>query len=134
MRKMILLIEGASDCISRKKKTLIKTIHKLGKLPGIGVAFTIRKNGQYTTYQSVDRAGFPPSKKQLVSRPPGSIAKPSYLLPHDVEAQIQQRSAKKLQLNLSKIESEEKNLNGNGSMARVENSSGENVHNLPTIE
>jgi hypothetical protein len=66
-----------NEAISRKKKTLIKNIHKLGKLPGIDVAFTIRQNGQYTTYQSVDRADFPPSKKQLVSRPPGSINKPS---------------------------------------------------------
>jgi len=48
---------------------------------------------------------------------------PNILLPHDVEAQIQQRSAKKLQLDLSKVESEEKDLNRNGSFARVENSS-----------
>ena len=40
--------------IKRKKKTVIKNIHKLRKLPGIDVAFTIRQNGQYTTYQSVD--------------------------------------------------------------------------------
>jgi hypothetical protein len=56
------------------------------------------------------------------------------LLPHDVEAQIQQRSARKLQLDLSKIESKEKDLNRNGSIARVENSSGENAHILPAIE
>ena len=66
-----------NKAINRKKKTLIKNFHKLGKLPGIDVAFTIRQNRQYTTYQSVDRADFPPSKKQLVSRPPGSIDKPS---------------------------------------------------------
>jgi hypothetical protein len=64
-----------NEAISRKKKTLIKNIHNFGKLPSIDVAFTIRQNGQYTTYQSVDRADFPPSKKQLVSRPPGSINK-----------------------------------------------------------
>jgi hypothetical protein len=61
-----------NEAISRKKKTLIKNIHKLGKLPSIDVAFTIRQNGQYTTYQSVDRVDFPLLKKQLVSRPPGS--------------------------------------------------------------
>jgi hypothetical protein len=55
---------------------------------------------------------------------------PNILLPHDVEAQIQQRSAKKLQLDLSKVESEEKDLNRNRSIARVENSSGENAHIL----
>jgi hypothetical protein len=66
-----------NEAISRKKKTLIKNIHKLGKLPGIDVAFTIRQNGQYTTYQSVDRADFPPLKKQLVSRAQDSIDKPS---------------------------------------------------------
>jgi hypothetical protein len=62
-----------SEAISRKKKTLIKNIHKLGKLPNINVAFAIRQNGQYTTYQSVDRADFPLSKKQLVSKSPDSI-------------------------------------------------------------
>jgi hypothetical protein len=51
---------------------------------------------------------------------------PNILLPHDVEAQIQ-RFAKKPQLDLLKIESQEKDLNGNGSIARVENSSGENA-------
>ena len=59
---------------------------------------------------------------------------PNILLPHDIEAQIQQRSAKKPQLDLSKIESEEKDLNRNGSITRVENSSGENAHILPAIE
>ena len=66
-----------NEAISRKKKTIIKNIHKLGKLPGIDLAFTICQNGQYTTYQSADRADFPPSKKQLVSRPQDSINKPS---------------------------------------------------------
>jgi hypothetical protein len=59
---------------------------------------------------------------------------PNILLPHDVEAQIQQRSAKKLQLDLSKVESEEKDLNRNRSIARVENSSGENAHILSPIK
>jgi hypothetical protein len=58
-----------NEAISRKKKTLIKNIHELGKLPGIDVAFTICQNGHFTTYQSVDQVDFPPSKKQLVSRP-----------------------------------------------------------------
>jgi hypothetical protein len=50
---------------------------------------------------------------------------PNILLPRDIEAQIQQRSLKKSQPDLSKIESQEKDLKGNGSIARVENSSGE---------
>ena len=49
------------------------------------------------------------------------------LLPHDIEAQIQQRSIKKPQLDLSKIKSQEKDLNKNGSIIRVENSSRENT-------
>jgi hypothetical protein len=57
-----------NEAIKRKKKTVIENIHKLGKLPGIDVAFTIRQNGQYTTYQSVDRADFPLLKEQIVSR------------------------------------------------------------------
>jgi hypothetical protein len=102
------------------------------------VAFTIRQNGQYTTYQSADRVDFPPSKEQIVSRPSGldgrtklnlsqmcSYPVPNILLPYNIEAQIQQRSSKKSQRDLSKIESQEKDLNGNGSIARVENSSAE---------
>jgi hypothetical protein len=34
-----------NEAISKKKKTLIKNIHKLGKLPGIDMSFTIRQNG-----------------------------------------------------------------------------------------
>ena len=45
------------------------------------------------------------------------------LLPHDIEAQIQQRSVKKAQLDSSKVESQEKDLNRNGGIARVENNS-----------
>jgi hypothetical protein len=54
------------------------------------------------------------------------ISRPKILLPHDVEAQIQQPSAKKPQLDLSKIESEEKDANGITDIARVENSPREN--------
>jgi hypothetical protein len=62
-----------SEAVRRKKKTVIKNIHKLGQLPGIDVALVIRQNRQYTTYQSVDRADFPPSKEQIVSRSLDSI-------------------------------------------------------------
>jgi hypothetical protein len=67
----------------------------------------------------------------------GSYPVPNILLPHDIEAQIQQRSSKKSQPDLSKIESQEKDLNGNRSIARIENSSAkENAqsHILSTIE
>jgi hypothetical protein len=53
---------------------------------------------------------------------------PNILLPHNVETQIQQRSAKKPQLYSSRVENQEKDLNGNGIIARVEHSSGENAH------
>ena len=59
---------------------------------------------------------------------------PNILLPHDIEAQIQQRSIKKLQLGLSNIEGKEKDSSESGSITRVESSSGGNAHNLPTIE
>ena len=64
-----------NEAIKKKKKTVIQNIYKLRKLSSIDVAFTIRQNRQYTTYQSVDRADFPLSKEQLVSRPP--IDKPN---------------------------------------------------------
>lgn len=47
---------------------------------------------------------------------------PKILLPHDIEAQIQQRSSKKSQPDPSKIDSQEEDLNGNGGIARVETS------------
>jgi uncharacterized protein with WD repeat len=49
---------------------------------------------------------------------------PNILLPHDIEAQIQQRSSKKSQPDLLKTESQEKDVNGNRGIARVENSPG----------
>jgi hypothetical protein len=64
-----------NKAISKKKKTLIKNIYKFRKLPSIDVAFTIYQNRRVTTYQSVNRADFPPLKKQLVSKPPGLIDK-----------------------------------------------------------
>jgi hypothetical protein len=66
-----------SEALSRKKRTVIKNIHKLGQFSGIDVALVIRQNGQYTTYQSIDKADFPPSKEQIVSRPLDSIDKSS---------------------------------------------------------
>ena len=45
------------------------------------------------------------------------------LLLYEVEAQIQKRSVKKPQLDSSKVESEEKDLNRNGGIIRVENNS-----------
>ena len=65
-----------SKAIRGKKKTAIKNIHKLGKLPSIDVALIIYQNRQYTAYKSVDRADFPLSKEQIVSRSPGSIDEP----------------------------------------------------------
>jgi hypothetical protein len=47
---------------------VIKKIYELGKCPGIDIALTICQNEQYTTYQSIDRPGFPPSIEQLVSK------------------------------------------------------------------
>ena len=48
---------------------------------------------------------------------------PNILLPHDIQAQIQKHSSKKSQPDLSKVESQEKDLNGNGSITRAENNS-----------
>jgi len=53
------------EAARKKKKTMIKNIHKLGQFPGINIAFVIRQNGQYITYQSV--VDFPPSRKQIIS-------------------------------------------------------------------
>ena len=53
---------------------------------------------------------------------------PKILLPHDVEAQLQKRSSKdRSQLGLSKVESQERDLNRDGGITRVENSSAEDT-------
>ena len=62
-----------SEAIRRKKKTVIEKIYKLGQLPGIDVAFFIRQNGRYTTYQSLDAADFPQPKEHIVSGLPCSV-------------------------------------------------------------
>jgi hypothetical protein len=66
-----------SEAVRRKKKTVIKQIHKLGKYPGIDVAYTICQNGRYTTYQSVNKPGFPPSREQIVRMSLDLSKKPS---------------------------------------------------------
>jgi hypothetical protein len=49
-----ILHKRKNEAISRKKKTLVENTQKLGKLLSIDVAFLVRRNGQYTTYQSVN--------------------------------------------------------------------------------
>jgi hypothetical protein len=61
-----------SEGVTRRKQTVIKKIHEIGKIPGIEVAFIICHNGRYTTYLSVDRPGWPPSIEQIVRRPRGA--------------------------------------------------------------
>jgi SRF-type transcription factor (DNA-binding and dimerisation domain) len=43
-----------TDNVGRRKKTLLKKAHKLGKYDGVDVAVIIRQNGKFFTYRSVD--------------------------------------------------------------------------------
>lgn len=54
------------DNLRRRKKTLLKKVHELGKYYDLDVALIVRQNGQYTTYTSTDLKYFPPSTKEIL--------------------------------------------------------------------
>jgi len=51
----------------KRKITLIKKAHELGKLCEVDIAVIICRNGRYFTYRSMDRQSWPPSMDQIVS-------------------------------------------------------------------
>jgi hypothetical protein len=55
-----------TDNVGRRKKTLLKKAHKLGKYDGVDVAVIIRQNGKFFTYRSVDHKSWPPSIEEIV--------------------------------------------------------------------
>ncbi|KAH8797245.1 hypothetical protein F5884DRAFT_687988, partial [Xylogone sp. PMI_703] len=65
----------------RKTNTLLKKAHELGMLPGTDVSLTICNRSRYTTYNSVDRESFPPTKEEIKIAYPIS----KNLLPCDFE-------------------------------------------------
>ncbi|PMD60267.1 uncharacterized protein K444DRAFT_528830 [Hyaloscypha bicolor E] len=68
---------------TRRKKTLIKKAHELGKFFGFEVALVIRKQGKITTYQSIDHESWWPTKAEMVGEFAYPI--PEKLLPRDLE-------------------------------------------------
>jgi hypothetical protein len=52
--------------LGRRKKTLLKKAHKLGKYDGVDVAVIIRQNSKLFTYRSVDHKSWPPSMEEIV--------------------------------------------------------------------
>lgn len=57
-----------SENLSRRMETLFKKAHSLGKDYGVDVAMIIKKKGRYYTYRSIDRATWPPSMAEIVSK------------------------------------------------------------------
>ena len=55
-----------SDGGARRKKTLIRKAHQLGKFPGFEVALFIRQRGKITTYQSIDHESWWPVMAEIV--------------------------------------------------------------------
>jgi len=55
-----------SNNLGRRKKTLLKKAHELGKYDGVDVAVIIRQNGKFFTYRSVDHKSWPPSIEEIV--------------------------------------------------------------------
>lgn len=56
-----------NESINKRKDTLVKKAHELGKFDGIDVALIICKHGRYTTYRSRDHASWPPSMIEMVN-------------------------------------------------------------------
>ena len=52
--------------LGRRKKTLFKKAHELGKYSGVDVAVIIRQNGKFCTYKSIDHKSWPPSMEEIV--------------------------------------------------------------------
>ena len=52
---------------SGRKKTVIKKMYELGKIPGFEVALFIRRRGRVTTYRSSNDESWWPSKADIVS-------------------------------------------------------------------
>jgi hypothetical protein len=55
-----------SDEGARRKKTLIKKAHQLGKCSGFKVALFIRQRDEITTYQSIDHESWWPVMAEIV--------------------------------------------------------------------
>ena len=55
-----------SNNLGRRKKTLLKKAHELGKYDGVDVAVIIRQNSRFFTYRSVNPKSWPPSMKEIV--------------------------------------------------------------------
>jgi hypothetical protein len=84
--------------LTRGIETLFKKAHGLGKDYGVDVAMIIKKKGRYYTYRSTDRATWPPSIAEVVSKisqfsvvrltylgQQNTYPLPKNLLPYDLE-------------------------------------------------
>ncbi|KAH8746825.1 hypothetical protein F5882DRAFT_422674 [Hyaloscypha sp. PMI_1271] len=70
-----------SDGGARRKKTLIRKAHQLGKCSGFEVALFIRQRDKITTYQSIDHESWWPIMAEIEFAYPV----PKRLLPRDLE-------------------------------------------------
>lgn len=55
------------ESVSRKMKTMLKNVHKLGKLLSIDITLIICNRGQYFAYKSIERESFLPIMAEIVS-------------------------------------------------------------------
>jgi len=59
-----------TENLRRRKETLLKKVHELGRDYGVDVALILRQNGRYFTYRSIDLESWPPSMKEIVRAVP----------------------------------------------------------------
>ena len=107
----------------KRKMTLVKKAHELGKLCEVDVAIIICRNGRYFTYRSMERRSWPPFMEQIVSRFfSASIVKayfeqeisyplPENLLPRDLEEKCIKDAKSKIEgADASQSQSDEKKM------------------------
>ena len=63
---MVSINNTPSDGGARRKKTLIRKAHQLGKCSGFEVALFIRQRDKITTYQSIDHESWWPVMAEIV--------------------------------------------------------------------
>ena len=62
------LLRRKNERLRRRKKTLFRRGHELGKLCNVDVAVVVFQRGQYYIYKSIEGGDWPPSMAEIVSQ------------------------------------------------------------------
>ena len=61
------IVKRKSELQYKRRRTIFKKAHELGKLCDVDIAVIVGRNGRYWMYKNVEEASFPPSMRQIVS-------------------------------------------------------------------